>query len=38
MCLTAFYLMTYDPLFLVLLAIVGLGFILTGLSYYADMK
>lgn len=35
-CMAAFYLMTRDPLFLVLLAIVGLGFVLTLFSYLTD--
>jgi len=33
---TAFYWLTRDPLFLVLLAIVGLGFVLTSVSYLLD--
>lgn len=33
---TAFYLLTDDPLFLVLLAIVGFGFVLTLTSYLLD--
>ena len=37
-CLVAFYVMTSDPFFLVLLAIVGLGFALTLGSYLADRK
>ena len=35
-CLAAFYWLTRDPLFLVLLAIVGLGFALTLTSYLLD--
>ncbi len=37
-CMAAFYFMTHDPLFLVLLAIVGLGFVLTLSSYLSDRK
>jgi hypothetical protein len=37
-CLAVFYLMTQDPLFLVLLAIVALGFVLTGLTYLTEKK
>ena len=37
-CIGAFYAMTGDPLFLVLLAIVGLGLILTLTSYLLDRK
>jgi uncharacterized protein YjeT (DUF2065 family) len=33
-----FYWYTRDPLFLVLLAVVGLGFILTGTSYWLDRR
>jgi hypothetical protein len=32
-CMSAFFSMTRDPLFLVLLGIVGFGFVLTGLTY-----
>jgi len=35
-CFAAFYWMTRDPFFLVLLAIVGLGFVLTLTSYLRD--
>ena len=35
-CLIAFYAMTHDPLFLVLVGIVGLGFMLTLASYLLD--
>ena len=35
-CIIAFYAMTRDPLFLVLLVIVGLGFVLTLSSYLYD--
>jgi energy-converting hydrogenase Eha subunit G len=34
----AFYFQTRDPLFLVLLAIVGLGFVITLTSYLSDRK
>jgi hypothetical protein len=34
----AFYRMTHDPLFLVLIVIVGIGFVLTFGSYLADRK
>jgi hypothetical protein len=37
-CIGAFYAMTRDPLFLVLLAIVALGFVLTLASYMLDRK
>ena len=37
-CLAAFYWMTNDPLFLVLLGIVGFGFVLTLTSYLLDRK
>jgi len=37
-CIVVFYIMTSDPFFLVLLAIVGLGFALTLGSYFADRK
>jgi hypothetical protein len=35
-CIAAFYAMTGDPLFLVLVGIVGLGFVLTLTSYVLD--
>jgi hypothetical protein len=35
-CIAAFYAMTRDPLFLVLLGIVGLGMMLTGLAYLSE--
>jgi hypothetical protein len=35
-CLAAFYVFTRDPLFLVLFAIVGFGFVLTLTSYLLD--
>jgi hypothetical protein len=37
-CIVAFYAMTSDPLFLVLIGIVGIGFALTLGSYLADRK
>jgi small basic protein len=37
-CIAAFYLMTSDPFFLVLMAVVGLGFALTLGSYLVDRK
>ena len=37
-CIIAFYAMTRDPLFLVLIVIVGLGFVLTLSSYLYDRK
>lgn len=37
-CIVAFFLMTHDPLFLVLIVIVGFGLILTLGSYLADRK
>jgi len=37
-CIVAFYAMTGDPLFLVLVGIVGLGLVLTLGSYLADRK
>jgi len=37
-CIAAFYAMTHDPLFLVLVAIVGLGFVLTLGAYLLDRK
>ena len=37
-CIVAFYAMTRDPLFLVLVGIVGLGFILTLFSYLTDRR
>lgn len=37
-CIAAFYWRTEDPLFLVLLAIVGFGFVLTLTSYLLDRK
>jgi hypothetical protein len=35
-CITTFYAMTRDPFFLVLLAVVGFGFVWTGLSYLSE--
>jgi len=37
-CIAVFYTMTSDPLFLVLIVIVGLGFVLTLGSYLLDRK
>ncbi len=37
-CIVAFYAMTRDPLFLVLVAIVALGFVLTLGSYLLDRR
>ena len=37
-CMSVFFSMTRDPLFLVLLGIVGLGFVLTGLIYLTERK
>lgn len=37
-CFVAFYAMTRDPLFLVLIGIVGLGLILTLSSYLLDRE
>ena len=37
-CIGAFYAMTRDPLFLLLVGIVGLGFVLTLGSYVLDRK
>jgi hypothetical protein len=37
-CIVAFYVMTADPLFLVLVGIVGLGLVLTLGSYLFDRK
>lgn len=37
-CIVTFYMMTYDPMFLVLTAIVGLGFALTLGCYVIDRK
>lgn len=37
-CLTAFYLMSKNPFFLVILAIVTLGLVLTGLSFLSDRR
>jgi hypothetical protein len=37
-CFVAFYAMTRDPLFLVLVGIVGLGLILTLASYFLDHR
>ena len=37
-CLVVFYLRTRDPMFLVLMGIVGLGLVLTSTSYLLDRK
>ena len=37
-CLVVFYAMSGDPFFLVLVAIVGLGLIFTGISFYLDRQ
>ena len=37
-CLFGLYLYSQDPLFLMLLGIVGLGFVLTGISYWLDRR
>jgi hypothetical protein len=37
-CFVVFYLITRDPMFLVLIAIVGLGLVLTLTSYLLDRK
>ena len=37
-CLLGLYLYARDPLFLVLLAVVGFGFVLTGASYLLDRR
>jgi len=37
-CLIVFYFISKDPFFLVLLAIVAFGLILTGLSYFMDKQ
>ena len=37
-CMSVFFLMTRDPLFLVLVGIVGLGFVLTGVIYLTERK
>ena len=37
-CLLGLYIYARDPLFLTLLGIVGLGFILTGVSYWLDQR
>lgn len=35
-CIITFYAMSRDPFFLVLLAVVGFGFVWTGLSYLSE--
>ncbi len=37
-CLVALYFQSRDPLFLVLIGVVGLGFVMTGASYLADKR
>jgi hypothetical protein len=37
-CLTVFYRMTSDPFFVVLVVIVGIGFVLTASSYVLDRR
>ena len=37
-CLFGLYFYSRDPLFLTLLGIVGLGFVLTGISYWLDRR
>ena len=37
-CIVAFYAMTFDPFFLVLIAIVGIGFVLTLSAYLLDRR
>ena len=37
-CITVFYWMTSDPLFVVLVVIVGIGFVLTASSYVLDRR
>jgi hypothetical protein len=37
-CIAVFYWMTTDPLFVVLLVIVGIGFVLTASSYVLDRR
>lgn len=37
-CLAALYLLSGDPMFLVLVGIVGFGFMLTGLSWWRDRR
>jgi hypothetical protein len=37
-CIIVFYMMTHDPLFLVIFAIVALGFVLTLSSYILDRR
>jgi hypothetical protein len=37
-CIAAFYWKSHDPFFLVLLAVVGFGFIWTGFSYLTEKK
>ena len=37
-CISVFYLMSGDPLFLMMLGIVGLGLLLTGSCYLVDRR
>lgn len=37
-CLAALWFQSSDPLFLVLIGVVGLGFVMTGASYLADRR
>jgi len=37
-CFIAFYAMTHDPLFLVLIGIVGIGLVLTSAAYLLDRR
>jgi hypothetical protein len=37
-CIGSFYWMAHDPFFLLLLVVVGFGFVWTGLSYLAEKK
>lgn len=37
-CLFSFYMLTYDPFFLTLLVVVGIGMILTATSYIRDQQ
>jgi len=37
-CIVTFYVTSRDPLFLALLAVVGFGFVWTGLSYLSEKE
>jgi uncharacterized protein YjeT (DUF2065 family) len=37
-CLAGLYVLSRDPLFLMLIGVVGLGFVLTGVSYWLDRR